>query len=104
MALPLLLSVSWPCLQSHQKRGLKVLASSNFVSDFHWLADHLLEVQCIYGLKKTALYLSVNVFSTKVLIGTLFLRLGPPFYEVIRATRRSNRLLCKGSTFISQLL
>ena len=68
MVLPLLLSASWPCLQSHQKRGLKVLASSNFVSDFHWPADHLLEVQCVYGLKK-ALYLSVNVFSTKLLIG-----------------------------------
>ena len=89
MALPLLLSVSWPCLQSHQKRGLKVLASSNFVSDFHWLADHLLEVQCIYGLKKTALYLSVNVFSTKVLngdtiftSGTAILR-GQPSHEKV---------------------
>ena len=49
----------------------------------------------------------VNVFSTKVLIGdTIFLRLietGPPFYVVIRATRRSSRLQGKGSTFISQL-
>ena len=58
--------------------------------------------------KKKALYLSVNVFSTKVLIGdTIFLRLlmetGPPFYVVIRATRRSSRLQGKGSTFISQL-
>ena len=53
-------------------------------------------------------YLSVNVFSTKVLIGdTIFLRLlmetGPPFYVVIRATRKSRRLQCKGSIFISQL-
>ena len=53
-------------------------------------------------------YLSINVFSTKVLIGedTIFLRLlmetGPPFYVVIRATRRSRRLQCRGSTFISQ--
>ena len=28
---------------------------------------------------------------------------GPPFYVVIRATRRSTRLQGKGSTFISQL-
>ena len=57
--------------------------------------------------KKKALYLSVNVFSTKVLIGDTILRLlmetGPPFYVVIRATRRSSRLQGKGSTFISQL-
>ena len=57
--------------------------------------------------KKNALYLSVNVFSTKVLIGDTILRLlmetGPPFYVVIRATRRSSRLQGKGSTFISQL-
>ena len=55
--------------------------------------------------KKKALHLSVNVFSTKVLIGdTIFLlEKGPPFYVVIRATRRSSRLQCKGSTFISQL-
>ena len=37
-------------------------------------------------------YWSVNVFSTKVLIGDTILRLlmetGPPFYVVIRATRR----------------
>ena len=46
---------------------------------------------------KKALNLSVNVFSTKVLIGdTILLRLlletGPPFYMVIRATRRSSHL------------
>ena len=39
-------------------------------------------------------------------MGTLRLRLqletGPPFYVVIRATRRSSRLQCKGGTFISQ--
>ena len=28
---------------------------------------------------------------------------GSPFYVVIRATRRSSRLQCKGSTFISPL-
>ena len=58
-----------------------------------------------------ALYLSVNVFSTIVLIGdTIFLRLqletGPPFYVVIRATRRSSHLQgqqSQGSTLISQL-
>ena len=55
-------------------------------------------------VKKNALYLSVNVFSTKVLIGTrLLMETGPPFYVVIRATRRSSRLQDKGSTFISQL-
>ena len=50
-------------------------------------------------------YLSVNVFSTKKLIeNTIFLQATrPPFYMVIRATRRSGRLLGKGSTFISQL-
>ena len=57
-------------------------------------------------LKKCTFYLSVNVFSTKVLIGDTILRLliktGPPFYGVIRATRRSRRLQWKGSTFISQ--
>ena len=45
--------------------------------------------------KKNALSLSVNVFSTKALIGdTIFLHLllemGPPFYVVMRATRRSS--------------
>ena len=51
--------------------------------------------------KKNALYLSVNVFSKEVLIGTLFLHLllktGPPFYRVIQAMQGN------GSTFISQL-
>ena len=60
------------------------------------------------GIKKSALYLSVNVFSTELLIGdNIFLRFllekGPPFYMVIRATRRLSRLQCEGSTFISQL-
>ena len=54
--------------------------------------------------KKKKLYLSLKVFCTKLL---LFLRLqletGPPFYVVIRATRRSSRLHCKGIAFISQL-
>ena len=57
---------------------------------------------------KKALYLSVNVFSMKVLIGdTIFLCLlletGLPFYMVIQARLRSTRLQGKGSTFISQL-
>ena len=42
----------------------------------------------------------------KYQLGTPCLRLqletGPPFYVVIRATRRSSRLQCKGGTFISQ--
>ena len=29
--------------------------------------------------------------------------MGQPFYMVIRATQRSRRLQCKGSTFITQL-
>ena len=29
---------------------------------------------------------------------------GPPFYVVIRATRGSSRLQCKGITLISQLI
>ena len=33
----------------------------------------------------------------------LQLETGPPFYVVIRATGRSRRLQCKGSTFISRL-
>ena len=33
----------------------------------------------------------------------LLMETGPPFYVVIRATERSRRLQCKGSTFISQL-
>ena len=57
--------------------------------------------------EKNALYLSVNIFSTKILMGTLFLRLllknRPPFSVVIRATRRTSRLQGKWSTSISQL-
>ena len=55
------------------------------------------------GYIKKALYLSVNVFSTKVLIGdtifdgTAILR-GHPSHEKVQP-----QLQCKGSTFISQL-
>ena len=62
----------------------------------------------IFILKK-AFYLSVKVSSTKVLIGdtTFTSRTGDgtamPFYLVFRATQRSSRLQCKGSTFIAQL-
>ena len=55
---------------------------------------------------KIALYLSVNVFSTKALIENLchLQETGrAPLYVVIRVTRRSSRLQGKGSTFISQL-
>ena len=72
---------------------------------------------------KKCTFLSVNVFTTKVLIVgsisltaagnraytnwkhflSLQLETGPPFYVVILVTGRSNRLQCKGSTFISQL-
>ena len=59
-----------------------------------------------WQLEKKALYLSVNVFSMKVLIRTLFFRLQletkPPFSVVIRVMRRSSHLHYKGSTFISQ--
>ena len=62
----------------------------------------------IFILKK-AFYLSVKLSSTKVLIGdtTFTSRTGDgtamPFYVVFRATQRSSRLQCKGSTFIAQL-
>ena len=62
----------------------------------------------ILFLKKT-FYLSVKVSSTKVLIGdTTFTSrtedgTAMPFYVVFRATQRSSRLQCKGSTFIAQL-
>ena len=58
---------------------------------------------------KKAFYLSVKVSSTKVLIGdTTFTSrtedgTAMPFYVVFRATQRSSRLQCKGSTFIAQL-
>ena len=60
-------------------------------------------------INKKALYLCVNVFSTKVLIGdTIFTsptwrREGPPRYVIIRATRRSCHLQGKGITFFPQL-
>ena len=58
-------------------------------------------------IKKKGLSLSVNVFSTKVLIGDTILaspsQYGTPFYVVIRATQRSSHLQGKGSTLISQL-
>ena len=38
---------------------------------------------------KIALYLSVHVFSTKVLFLSLLLETEPPFYVVIRAKRKS---------------
>ena len=55
---------------------------------------------CYRQLKKCTLFdFGVNVFDMKVLLGTLFLRFlletRPPFYVVIRATRRSNRLQYK---------
>ena len=58
---------------------------------------------------KNSHYFSVIVFSTKVLIRDIILRLlletGPPFCVDIRATRRSSRLPGKGrNTFISQYL
>ena len=58
--------------------------------------------------KKIALHLSVHVFSTKVLIGDTILTSpngdGNAILRGLRATRRSRRLQCKGSTLISQLL
>ena len=59
--------------------------------------------------EKNALYLSVNVCSTKVLfywghyILVILYFTGLPFYMVIWATRKSSLLQCKESTFISQL-
>ena len=53
--------------------------------------------------KKIALYLSVSVFNWEHYILRLQLETGQPFYMVIRATRSSSLLQCKGSNFISQL-
>ena len=55
-----------------------------------------------------ALYLSVDVFCMKELIGdTIFtsprLKMGPPFYLIILTTQGSIRLQSKHSTFNSQL-
>ena len=56
------------------------------------IVSHLVIFVLCTRIKKDAPYLSVKVFSAKVL-----------FYVVIRATRRTSRLKCKASTFISQL-
>ena len=58
------------------------------------------------GGKELHFYLSVIVFTLKVLIvDTIFLCLqletGPPFNVVIQTTQNSTRLHCNGSTFIS---
>ena len=76
--------------------------------DFH-AAMHIQIIFYAFKLRKKALYLSVNVFSTKLLIGDTILtspvlrETGPPFDVVIRAMRRCSHLQCKRSTFISQL-
>ena len=61
----------------------------------------------IFSFKQNAVYLIVNVFSTKILIGgTIFTSPtgnGTPFYVVIRAKQTCGHLQGKGSTFISQL-
>ena len=54
-----------------------------------------------YLFLKNTLYLRVNVFSRKVLIGdTIFTSRRLPFYVVIRATRGSSHLQGKGSTLV----
>ena len=63
----------------------------------------------IFPKEKKMHFIWVSMYlARKCWFGTLFLRLllgtGPPFYVVIRATRRSTRLQGKGSTFISQLV
>ena len=68
----------------------------------HLYPELVLSIGNPLHFKKNALYLSVIVFSTKVL--RLLLETGPLFfYVVIQATQRSNHLQGKGSTFISQL-
>ena len=76
---------------------------------FEWIFLKIrVQTQNWHTHKKNALFLIVNVFCTKALIGDTirFLRFlletGPPFYVVIRATQRSSHLQGKGSTFISQ--
>ena len=53
--------------------------------------------------ENNALDLSVDVLGTIVLVLRLLLGRLPPFYVVIRATRRSSHLQDKDSTFVSQL-
>ena len=56
--------------------------------------------------EKKGLYLGANVFSTKVLIGDAIFTSptgdGTAISVLTRATRRSNHLQGKGSTFITQ--
>ena len=58
-------------------------------------------------MDKDALFLSVNEFSTKVLIGDTIFHLlveeGAAFYVFVRATRRSSLLEGKDSTFVFKL-
>ena len=56
----------------------------------------------VWNWKKNAISLSVNVFSTKVLIRDtiLLLETGLPFYMVMRAMWRSSHLQGKGSTWV----
>ena len=62
----------------------------------------------VFGqVKKSTLFECQGIhIARKYKSGTLFLRFqletGPPFFVVIRATRRFSCLQCKGSTFISQ--
>ena len=63
---------------------------------------------CVITIKKMHLIWVSKYLARKCSLGTLLLQLllekGPPFYVVIRATRRSSRLQSKGIIFISQLL
>ena len=74
---------------------------------FEWIFFKI-RVQTQNWHTHNALFLIVNLFSTKALIGDtirflcFLLETGPPFYMVIRATRRSSHFQGKGSTFISQ--
>ena len=49
-----------------------------------------------------SMYLALLIINW-ILFLLLQLETGPPFHVVILATRKSSRLQCKGSTFISQL-
>ena len=69
---------------------------------------HIVTFSGIIGKENEKHFIWVSMNSArKYQLGTLFLRLqletGQSFYVVIPATRRSSRLQCKGSTFISQL-
>ena len=93
----------WQCLTStHSLHGI-----GSFHFRYH-VCSTSLPLPGIIGKENKMHFNWVSMNSArKYQLGTLFLRLQletrQSFYVVIPATRRSSRLQCKGSTFISQL-